>query len=80
MIRVVLVGWSENDWRLYRQPQWMAEARRTPEAASLPRRHFDLEDSAFSQAIEAWDRHGAGLNLEAARGRLTRLGASGVTP
>jgi hypothetical protein len=80
MIRVVLVGWSNKDWRLYRQPQWMAEVRRTPEAASLPRCHFDLEDSAFSQALGAWDRDGAGLSLEAARGLLTRLGASEITP
>ena len=42
MIRIVLVGWAENDWRAFRQPQWMAQVRETAEAASLPRLHFDI--------------------------------------
>jgi hypothetical protein len=80
MIRVVLVGRSDTDWRLYRQPQWMAEVRRSPDAALLPRRHYDIEDSAMEEALAIWDRVGSGSSLEAASGLLTRLGASEITP
>ena len=74
MIRAVLVGWSNTDWRLYRQSQWMAEVRRTPEASALPRRHFDIEESAFSEALEVWRSDGAGSSLEAALVLLTARG------
>jgi len=74
MVRVVLVGWSDGDWKLYRQPQWMAEVRRDPTASTLPRRHFDLEESAFQQALKAWDREGAGSSLQLALEFLGRLG------
>jgi hypothetical protein len=75
MIRAVLVGWSNADWKLYRQSQWMAEVRRTPEASVFPRHHFDIEESAFSRAIEAWKRDGACSSLEAGLELLSRLGA-----
>jgi hypothetical protein len=80
MIRAVLVGWSDTDWKLYRQSRWMAEVRRTPEASSLPRRHFDIEESAFSGALEAWKRDEGGSDLEAALDLLRRLGALEITP
>ncbi len=53
MIRAVLVGPHEGTWRLYRQPQWMAEVRRDPSATARPRRIFDIEDDAFPLALEA---------------------------
>ena len=75
MIRVVLAGWSDDDWRLLRQPQWMAEVRRSPEAAGLPRKHFDLPEAAFPAVLEAWDRQGARASLGAAIEHLGRFGA-----
>ena len=55
MIRIALVGWAENDWRTYRQSQWMAQVRNSPEAAGLPRLHFDIEDEQYKSAIAQWD-------------------------
>ncbi len=75
MIRTVLVGWSVNDWKLYRQPQWMAEVRRSPEATRLPRHHFDVPEAAFPVIVEAWDIEGAKASLDAARGLLAKHGA-----
>jgi len=75
MIRAVLVGWTTENWRLYRQPQWMAEVRRNPEVTSLPRHHFDIGDDDFDFVLDAWTRKGAGTSLEAARTLLTRFGA-----
>jgi hypothetical protein len=74
MIRAVLVGWAVDDWRLYRQPQWMAEVRRSPESAQLPRHHFDIEDDAFRVALERWAAQGAS-DLQAATELLAALGA-----
>ena len=69
MTRVVLVGASPTDWRLYRQLQWVAEVRRRPDAASWPRRHFDLEDAAARRCFQAWDeaRHSEGAALAVLR-------------
>ena len=79
MVRAVLVGWADNDWRLYRQPQWMAEVRRSPEASSLPRRHFDVEETAFRQAVEAWEVERAGSTLSNSIALLERLGATEIS-
>ena len=78
MTRTVLVGWAEDDWRLYRQPQWMAEVRRSPGATRLPRHHFDLGDEALAIALESWAREGAGTSFRAATGLLAKLGAAEV--
>ncbi len=75
MTRMVLVGWAEDDWRLDRQPQWMAEVRRSPEATRLPRHHFDLKEDVLAMVLESWAPDGAGTSLQAARERLARLGA-----
>ncbi len=79
MIRAVLVGWKDGDWRLFRQPQWMAEVRRAPEASTRPRRHFDIEEDAFGAVLEAWTVEDGGASLEAATGLLGRFGAVEVT-
>jgi len=75
MIRAVLVGWSEADWRVYRQPQWIAEVRRSPAASALPRRHFDVDEDAYAAALEAWSTAAAGAGEAAAVGYLVGLGA-----
>jgi hypothetical protein len=75
MIRAVLVGWSDDDWRLYRQPQWMAEVRRSPEASALPRRHFDIEDGDYSRVLAAWAPGSTGSSLADALEVLGRFGA-----
>lgn len=71
MIRIVLVGWAENDWRTYRQPQWMAQVRNSPEAATLPRFHFDIEEDAYQAVLSDWD----GSGHEPARNVLANRGA-----
>ena len=71
MIRIVLVGWADDDWRAYRQPQWMAQVRESPEAASLPRLHFDIDADAYKTALAGWD----GSSRVAAVGVLAGLGA-----
>ena len=53
MIRAVLVGPFDGGWRLYRQQQWMAEVRRDPTAADRPRHYFDVEETAYTQALDA---------------------------
>jgi len=75
VIRAVLVGPPGGPWRLFRQPQWMAEVRRDPAAAGLPRHHFDIEESAFGEALETLRRSDAGLDPFAV---LDRLGAVAV--
>jgi hypothetical protein len=77
MTRAVLVGYSTTDWKLYRQPQWMAEVRRNPEGALLPKRYFDLEETAYRQALDRWAE--AGSSLEAAVGLLAQVGAIEIT-
>ena len=74
MIRIVLVGWAENDWRTFRQPQWMAQVRSTPEAAQLPRLHFDIDEDRYGAALIAWD----GSSREAAIDILCRFGANEI--
>jgi len=74
MIRIVLAGWADDDWRVYRQPQWMAQVRDSPEAAILPRVHFDIDENAYKTAIAQWE----GTSREAALGVLTELGAEEV--
>jgi hypothetical protein len=80
MVRAVVVEWSEGDCRLYRQPHWMAEVRRSPEATQFPRLHFDLEEAEFEQALAAWRREGANTSKDAALGLLRRLGAREIDP
>ena len=75
MIRVVLAGWKEDDWRIYRQSQWMGEVRRDPSAASLPRHQFDIGEDAYSTALADWERARAGASRETARDYLARFGA-----
>ncbi len=75
MIRSVLVGFSEVDWRLFRQDRWMAEVRRDPAASSRPRRHFDIAEDAFRAAVAAWEAEGASAGRDRAIALLIRLGA-----
>ena len=79
MIRAVLVGRADCDWRLYRQAQWMAEVRRSPEVTTLPRKHFDIPDDLFTPALDGWGREGAGASLSAATQHLGRHGAVEVS-
>ena len=74
MIRIALVGWGDTDWRSYRQPQWMAQVRQTPEATSLPRLHFDIDEESYVRALGEWD----GSSREAAVALLERQGAREV--
>ena len=78
MIRAALVGLSEDDWRLYRQPAWMAEVRRSPGLATLPRRHFDVDEPAYRQILDAWPDEGAVSGLGSALAILARFGATEV--
>ncbi|MDB5351344.1 MAG: hypothetical protein JWN86_2591 [Planctomycetota bacterium] len=75
MIRVVLVGWQDEDWRLFRQAQWMAQIRETPAVASRPRIHFDIEEDAYKTAIRDWDTFGSRASRQAALEALGRHGA-----
>ena len=79
MIRAVLVGYSESRWQLFRQPQWMAEVRRNPQSATLPKRYFDIDEAAYRQVIDDWEPQGAGSSVETALEILGRFGASEVT-
>ena len=75
MTRLVLVGWANHDWRIYRQQQWMAEVRRHPEATQFPRRHFDIEDSAFNVVQGLWSLDEAKTSEPAATALLASHGA-----
>jgi hypothetical protein len=78
MIRVVLVGWEQGDWRTYRQPQWIGEVRRDPAASGRPRLHFDIDEDAYKACLAEWGRSGAGASREAALAALARHGAAEV--
>ena len=77
-MRIVLVSRAAGNWRTYRQPQWMGEVRRDPDAAALPRRHFDVEEDAYRACLDEWDRAGAGASEAAALACLARHGAAEV--
>jgi hypothetical protein len=76
MTRAVLVGEPTGRWKLYRQAQWMPEVRRNPAAATWPKRYFDLEESAYLEALANWED--AAGSLEAALERLQTLGANEI--
>jgi hypothetical protein len=80
MIRIVLVGWSENDWRILRQEQWMAEVRRDPSASGFSKAHFDIEEANYRALVEAWAREGLGSSRPMAVDQLARSGAVEVAP
>jgi hypothetical protein len=71
VIRIVLAGWADDEWRPYRQPQWMAQVRQSPESARLPRLHFDIDEDAYTSALAEWD----GSSREAAVALLLQFGA-----
>lgn len=75
MIRIVLAGARDDDWRFYRQPQWMAQVREAPEAATWPRLHFDIAEDAYKLALEDWTSAESPRNREAALAVLERRGA-----
>jgi hypothetical protein len=75
MIRIVLVGWAIDDWRLYRQPQWMAQVRDDPQVASYPRLHFDLAEETYQRLLNEWATSQAKSSREAAEALLTERGA-----
>jgi len=70
MIRIVLAGLADDHWRLYRQTQWMGEVRDSPELATRPRLHFDIEEYAYKAALQDWDSARAFLSRETALHRL----------
>ncbi len=74
-MRMVLVGWSQGDWRIYRQPQWIGEVRRDPAAVALPRRHFDVDEPAYLACLEEWKQGTAAASLPQALATLARHGA-----
>lgn len=80
MIRVVLVGRSESDWRISRQEQWMAEVRRNPASTSHPRSHFDIAEESYRRLVDSWVVEGAALSRSAAVEALFRAGAVEVAP
>jgi hypothetical protein len=80
LIRVVLVGWAEDDWRLYRQPQWIGQIRRQPEASARPRRHFDVDEDSYKACLDEWTPAGAGSSRQSALDCLARHGAVEVRP
>ncbi len=73
MIRIVLVEWNDGTWRTFRQPQWMARVRESPEAATFPRLHFDIADDQYGTLLEEWA--GSAGDREAALALLARHGA-----
>jgi hypothetical protein len=75
MIRVVLVGWGEDDWRIYRQTQWIGQVRRQPEATARPRRHFDIDEASYTACLDEWAHDGAGTSQQSALECLSRHGA-----
>ena len=75
MIRIVLAGETETQWRIYRQPQWMAHVRQSPEASQWLRHHLDIEESAYQEAIAQWSITDANRNEGDALALLSRLGA-----
>ncbi|HEX8201116.1 MAG TPA: hypothetical protein VF590_11555 [Isosphaeraceae bacterium] len=75
MLRVVLVGWAEDDWRIYRQLQWIGQVRRRPDAATRPRRHFDIAEEAYQACRDEWTQGAAGASAGAALDCLARHGA-----
>jgi hypothetical protein len=75
MIRLVLVGWGEDDWRIYRQSQWIGQVRRQPGAATRPRRHFDIDEDAYKVCLDQWAHAGAGTSRQSALDCLARQGA-----
>lgn len=78
MIRIVLVGWADDDWRVFRQAQWMGQVRETPEAASKPRLFFDIDEAAYAQARGEFERSTARLGRAEAIACLVGLGATEV--
>ncbi len=74
MIRIVLAGEPAGTWHLFRQSQWMAKVRESPEAASWPRSHFDIDEEAYQAALGEWE--GSGGDLDRAIALLSRLGAT----
>jgi len=74
MIRIVLAVWSDGDWRVYRQTQWVAHLRRTPEAATRPRFYFEIDEAEYVAALAGWD----GSSRELALDLLERHGAREV--
>ena len=77
-MRIVLVGWAEDDWRIYRQAQWMGEVRSDPEAATRPKRHFDIEEDAFRDVLGRWGPERLGADSQAADSALAAAGAAEV--
>jgi hypothetical protein len=80
MIRVALVEWSEKDWRIFRQEQWMAEVRRNPSASGLTRIHFDIDESSYRTVLETWAREAHGSSRQSAVDRLVQSGAVEIAP
>ncbi len=79
MIRAVLVGYSTTEWKLFRQPQWMAEVRRNPQDAGLPKRYFDIEETSYREVLDRWKADGVGSDLDLALKLLSQFGVSEVT-
>lgn len=79
-MRVVLVGWADGDWRLYRQSRWIGRVRERPEASAWPRWHFEIDEEEFRACLGRWDASGARNDREAALDLLRQCGASEVTP
>ncbi len=78
-LRIVLAEATPGQWRLYRQPQWIGAVRADPGLAARPRHHYDLDEAAYLDCLDAFKR-GAGDSLDEARGCLTRHGAVEVAP
>ena len=53
MVRFVLACDPSGKWRLFRQPQWMAEIRRNIEAAGWSKFHFDMDESVYLQLLKS---------------------------
>ncbi len=70
MIRIVLAGLSDDNWRIFRQTQWMGEVRKSPELATCPRLHFDIDEPAYEDLVRDWVAIGAGASRQAAVARL----------
>ena len=79
MIRIVLAERGDGDWRAYRQAQWIGEVRRDPDAALVARRHFDMEQPAYQEFLDASRAAGHALDRNEAMALLTAHGAREVT-
>jgi hypothetical protein len=77
-VRIVLAAEHGDDWRTYRQPQWIGLVRGRPDAAGWPRHHFDVDETAYLALLERWNRDRLGGSLDSALAALRQAGVAEI--